>query len=112
MSKINLKTLAANAARAKQALTRQQEKLTKLTAQIIERVGTGGQTIQTSLGQVIVTSQTFDRLGDGYNILFDPDKFNALPAAMKVQLEKSGVVTMKRRTIAGQAPRVQFRLNS
>lgn len=112
MSKINLSTLAANASRAKQRLDRQQEKLKRLTDQIIDRVGTGGRTIITSLGQVIVSQQTFDRAGDGYFLQFNEDTFRNLPQAIRHQIMSHGVVSLQPKMIRGQGPRVQFRFNT
>lgn len=110
MAKINLQTLAANAARARASLTRQQAKVTKLGQQLIERVGTGGQTIQTSLGQVIVSAQTFDRPGTAFNLKFDSARYEMLPDTLKLQLQAAGVVLLERQTISGRAPTVSYRL--
>lgn len=110
MSKINLPTLAYNAARAKARLERQTDKLRKLTDQLIARVGTGGQTIQTNLGQVIITEETVDRPGQGFFVLFNEEKFLALEPKLQLQLTELGVVHTQKRVIRGQAPKVQFRL--
>lgn len=110
MAKLNLSTLASNAARARASLTRQQDKVQKLGVQLIERVGTGGQTIQTSLGQVIVSSQTFDRPGTAFNLKFSSDNYEKLPEALKLQLQSLGVVSLERQTISGRAPTVSYRL--
>lgn len=110
MSKINLLTLAANAARAKLRLSRQEAKLKRLTDQLINRVGTGGQTLQTSLGQVIVTAQTFDRDTANYAIIFDREAFDKLSPRRKQLLVEEGVVRMEKINIRGTDPKVQFRL--
>jgi hypothetical protein len=109
--KVNLPTLAANAARAKASLERQQLKVRKLCDEIIARVGTGGQTIQTALGQVIVSAETETRPGSGFNITFDKDKFLELSPGLQLQLTEAGVVHTTRQVIQGQGPRVSFRLN-
>lgn len=110
MSKLNLSTLASNAARAKQRLIRQEKRVKKLTDQLIARVGTGGQTIQTSLGQVVVTEQTYDRNGPGFNMMFNQEAFHKLDPKVQLLLAKEGVVVTQKQIIRGTAPRVQFRL--
>jgi hypothetical protein len=108
--KLNLTTLAANAARAKQRLNRQEKKLRGLCDQIIARVGTGGQTIQTTLGQVIVTAETVDRNIPGFIYVFNPDNFEKLTNAMKLHMAEAGVVVAQKRVVHGCSPKVQFRL--
>ena len=112
MSKLNLRTLAANAARCKAKLLRQQDRLNELTTQLVDRVGTGGQTIQTTLGQVVVTAETVDRNGNGFVVLFDQEKFHELDPKLQMQLQQAGVVKTQKVVIKGQAPKVQFRLNT
>ncbi len=106
----NLRTLAANAARSKAKLIRQQDILQGLTTELIKRIGTGGQTIQTTLGQVIVSAETQSRAGEGYLINFDADKFMELSPALQLELTQAGVVKTTKKQIAGQSPRVSFRL--
>lgn len=108
--KLNLMTLAANAARAKQALARQTEKVQGLNKQLIERVGQQGLTIKTYVGQVVVTSRTFDRTTDKTMLVFNPDAFNVLDADTQNKLIKAGVVRQEVVRIQGQDPKVQYRL--
>jgi hypothetical protein len=110
MTRLNLSTLASNAARAKQRLIRQEARVRKLCDQLIERVGTGGETISTTLGQVIVTEQTFDRPGKGYTLIFNQEKFHELDPGLQMQLTNAGVVHPQKQMIRGCNPRVQFRL--
>lgn len=111
MRKINKKTLARNAAAAKAALIRQEEKLKKLTTQLIDVVGTGGETIETSLGQVVVSAQTFDRASGITYIQFDQAVYDNLKPQEQAYLISLGVVKGVPGQIKGQAPRVSFRLN-
>jgi hypothetical protein len=110
MKKLNLSTLVRNAARAKRRLLIQEARVKTLAEQIISRVGTGGQTFNTELGQVIVTAETIDRNGPGFNIIFNRDKFLELDPKLQLELTKAGVVETQKQIIRGCAPRVQFRL--
>jgi len=110
MSKVNLPTLAYNAARAKQRLNRQEIKLNKLTRQLIDRVGTGGQSFSTNLGMIVVTSQTEDRFDTGFILSFDEAKFYQLTPEKQAEITNLGIVHVNRKLIKGQEPKVQFRL--
>lgn len=110
MLKVNLTTLAYNAARARQRLTRQETKLKKLTTQLIDRVGTGGQTITTNLGLVVVTAETQDRIDRGFLIVFNEDAFLNLEPDKQAELVKLGIIKTEKKVIKGQTPKVQFRL--
>lgn len=110
MSKINLPTLAHNAARAKQRLIDQEAKVRRLCDQLIERVGTGGKTIKTPLGLVVVTEQTFTRNGTGYTLSFNEEAFMSLDPKLQLELTQKGVVVTQKKVIHGVDPKVQFRL--
>lgn len=108
--KINLLTLARNAAQAKQRLNRQETKLNRLTTQLIGRVGTGGQSFSTNLGMVVVTQETEDRIAPGFILEFDEEKFLELSPHKQAEFTKLGAVRVVRKVIKGQEPKVQFRL--
>ena len=112
MTKINLPTLARNIAQAKQRKDKIEAKYSRLTSQLVARVGTGGQTITTPLGLVIVTEQTQDRVDKGFVIRFDEDAFLNLEPMKQAELVKLGIIKTEKKIIMGQAPKVQVRLNN
>lgn len=112
MSKLNLRTLAANFARAKTKLTKQEMRVTELAQQLVHRVGTGGATFATSLGVVSVTQETADRTIPGFNLVFSEEKFLKLDPKEQLRLQQLGVVHPVKKMVRGQRPRVQFRSNT
>lgn len=83
-----------------------------LTDELIGRVGTGGETIQTDLGQVIISAETETRPSGLSVVQFDKAIFDILNQEKQAELIKLGIVKMVPTQIQGQAPRVSFRLNS
>jgi hypothetical protein len=81
------------------------------TEKLIDLVGEEGETFRTPLGSVQVTQKTEDRLGDGYNLVFNREVYDALDTVNQQALIELGVVKLERAVIKGQAPKVVVRLS-
>jgi len=108
----NLKqTLALDIARSKQTADAAALDYKELTTSLATLVGDAGETFATDLGDVQVTQRTSDRIGDDLVVSFNKDKFLQLDRRAQNRLINSGLVTIDRKVVAGQAPRVVVRLN-
>lgn len=102
--------LAQNIATTKSEIENKTVTLKSLTDSLIKEVGEDGETFPTELGDVQVTQQTYDRLGSDLVVSFNMDKYHSLDTRTKNRLEALGLVTVERKMIKGQAPKVVVRL--
>lgn len=82
-------------------------KLAESKAKLIEKVGTGGATIETTLAKITVTQQTEDRRTGTFSFALSTDTFITLDERVQANLIKQGVVSKVEKTISGQKPIVK-----
>ncbi|MAD95763.1 MAG: hypothetical protein CMB99_00310 [Flavobacteriaceae bacterium] len=85
------------------------ETLKRLKAELVEVVGTEGDTIETTLATITVTRQTEDRNTGQVTYGLDTTTFLAQDARVRANLVKQGIVTETEKVTKGQAPTVKVK---
>lgn len=85
------------------------EKLKTLKADLVKKVGTDGETIETVNATVTITAETFGRPTGTYVFGLDSAVFSAQDEHVQANLIKQGIVTKKQKVISGQDPVVKVK---
>jgi hypothetical protein len=103
--------LAARGLEIKAEAARLENELRGINSQLIEA---GAQTIELTLGRVIITQPTHDRPSSTFDFRFDKEKFLALPTdhPLRIDIMSSGLGVLEQGVTKGRPSVVQYSLKN
>lgn len=90
-------------------IKRDSEQLNLLKAELVQKVGDGGATIELTTATVTITQQTQDRATGQFVFALDVNTFAAQDERVQANLVKQGIVSKTQKVTKGQAPSVRVK---